>query len=86
MTIAETAARLMREQGLQYVTYGDGTMVEIGVEAGIDAHPLDTMRRVCAALRRAPHLFEHGRMLGLDSRGRNRFVNSYRLLDQDAPG
>ena len=78
--IAEVAIRVLRERGYDRVTWGDGTMVDIGCEAGINDHPLNVMTKVCRALRRAPDLFEHTQILGCDSRGHARRVNSYRII------
>lgn len=79
-TIAEVAEETMRREGLEIVMWGDGVLVNIAVDAGVTVpHPLNKMDRVIAALRRSPR-FEHMRIRGYDSRGRNRVVSGFRLL------
>lgn len=83
MTIAEKAVEYMKEHDINHVMWGDGAMVSIGHYAGHggDSHPLDVMAKVCKALRRAPHLFEHSYIRGHDSRGHSRLVCGYKLRE-----
>lgn len=80
MTIAEKAAKIMREHGISSVMWGDGFMTDLGSAVGYtNEHPLDCMTKMCRALRRAPKLFEHSYVHGHDSRGYSRLVCSYKL-------
>jgi hypothetical protein len=80
MKIAQKLAQIIQEQNLSTTfMWGDGVMVDLGCAVGFEGHPLDVMDKVCRACRRSPEIFEHFKVHGLDSRGRERVVSAYKL-------
>jgi hypothetical protein len=71
------------KRDIESVMWGDGILVDIGYEIGVKLkkpHPLNMMTRLCAVMRTAPHLFEHRYIRGIDSLGRDRLVNGYKVI------
>lgn len=81
MKIADHAVRLMTEQGLGTVLFGDGILTSIGCAAGMNAHPIAVMGRVLNALERDSR-FIKGYYRGHDIAGRPRRVRGFKLMEE----
>lgn len=85
MRIADRIALHMREQGTEWIMWGDGSLVDAAHGHVKANHPLDVMRAACDAMDRAPDLFEKHTIRGMDSRARDRLVRGYRLKNGGEP-
>lgn len=77
-SIAETAIRIMRENNIKWIMWGDSTLVTIYYAAGRpDVHPVKAMASVLNALSRSD-AFEAAHVNAHDSRARARVVRMFK--------
>lgn len=82
MRIADHIAAALREDGTEWVCWGDGILVDVAkphLKGHAASHPLNVMTAACNAMERAPDLFEKHKMHGMDCRGRSRVVRAFKL-------
>lgn len=80
--LADHVADEMDRRGTQYVSWGDGILVDVCRERMHlkNDHPLNVLKAACDALERAPDRFRKFMMVGHDARGRTRTVRAFELL------
>lgn len=81
--MGERIARYMRDHGIDYVEWGDRSLVDISYAVGARSrihHPLHRMGAVLDAMKRSPELFESYKVRGHDRSGKPRVVRGFKLI------
>lgn len=84
---ADHVAAYLREKGCRTISWGDSALNDAMPDGVVDeklarlknAHPLRSMKAICASLDRATDIFERGKRLALNAHGREQIVRTWRL-------